>query len=154
MHTIKIKFVLKKKGGEWRKEERGYIRNEKNALKTTGQDGLRILNSECCGRFQLVLKGRGTTCWFKHLHQTWHSQRREPTQEHRGLWVFSYPHQDFLFIQHWGIYSAYSFSDFMMGVKNIIPDVVDCLTIPEVQTKKGYKRHQRHSNAIPGMRMN
>ena len=59
----------------------------------------------------------------------------------------------FLFTQHWGIYSAYSFSDFMMGVKNIIPDVVDCLTIPEVQMEKGYKRHQRHSNAIPGMRM-
>lgn len=41
----------------------------------------------------------------------------------------------------------------MLGVKNIIRDVVDCLTIPEVQMEKEYKRHQRHSNAIPGMRM-
>ena len=96
MHTIKNQIFIKKKKRNEERNRVGIFRNEKNALKTMGQDALRISNSECCGRFQLVLKGKGMTCRLKHLHQTWHSQRSEPTQEHWGVWVFSYPPRFFI----------------------------------------------------------
>lgn len=62
-------------------------------LKVVDQETSRTPNSECCGRLQSVLRGRGMPGWHAgssvhHRHQTWHSQRRESAQKHRGLGVF------------------------------------------------------------------
>ena len=154
MHTIKNQiFIKKKKKGMKKGTEWVYLGMRRMPLRLQGRMlwGYRTLNAVVGSSWFLKAKGwhAGLSIFIKHGIHKGVSQPRNTG----GFGCFP-THLDFLFIQHWGIYSACSFSDFVMGVNNIIPDVVDCLTVPEVQMEKGQKRHQRHSNAIPGMWMN
>lgn len=124
MHPIQNQIFILKKGTK--KGAERHIRNEKHeVLQIMSQEVLRIPNCECCGRAPVILKGRGCadgmrtqacTLVIKCGIHKGVSQLRNTE-----VWEFSYPHLDFLFIWHWGIYFAYSFSVFIPGVKNILP---------------------------------
>lgn len=92
MHPIKnhIFIFLKKELTKEQRETLGMAKYE--VLKVGGQKTSRTANSEHRGRLQSVLKGRGMPRWHagSSVHrqpQTWHSQRRESTQKHRGVGI-------------------------------------------------------------------
>lgn len=95
MHTIKIKFVFKKQRNEER--NRGILGMRRMPIRLRGRMlwGYWTLNAvrEMGSSWFFKAEGRhaSLSIFIKHsIHK-----RSEPTQEHRGLWVFSYPHQDF-----------------------------------------------------------